>query len=93
MNNIDKDGKVYLEKFIMVFLNISSESLRYFLNVEKISNQSIRGPVTFKVKSYHKSDKNRSPVVYKKFNECEKINFNSKNRKRTFYKKIFDYLF
>ena len=93
MNNIDKDGKAYLESFIMDFLNISSESLRYFLNVEKISNQTIRGPVTFKVKSYHKSDKNRSPVIYKKFNECEKINFNSKNRKRTFYKKIFDYLF
>ena len=52
MNNIDKDGKAYLESFIMDFLNISSESLRYFLNVEKISNQSIRGPVTFKVKSY-----------------------------------------
>ena len=35
INNIDKDGKAYLENYIMDFLNISSESLRYFLNVEK----------------------------------------------------------
>ena len=88
MNNIDEDGKVYLENFIMDFLNIFSESLRYFLNVEKISNQTIARPVTFNVKSYHKSDKNRSQVFYKEFNECEKINFNSKNQKQTFYKKF-----
>ena len=76
MNNIDKNGKAYLESFIMDFLNISSESLRYFLNVEKISNRTIARPANFNVKSYHKSDKNRSQVVYKEFNKCQKINLN-----------------
>ena len=28
MNNIDGDGKVYLENFLMDFLNISNESLK-----------------------------------------------------------------
>ena len=88
MNNIDEDGKVYLENFIMDCLNISNESLKKFFNIEKESNHAIARSETFKVKSYHKGDKNRSQVVYKEFNECEKINFNSKNKKRTFYKKF-----
>ena len=68
--------------------NISNELLNKFFNIEKESNQANARPKTFNVKSYHKSDKNRSQVVYKEFNECEKINFNSKNQKRTFYKKF-----
>ena len=88
MNNIDEDGKVYLENFIMDFLNISNEGLNKFFKIEKESNQAIATPKTFNVKSYHKSDKNRTQVVYKEFNECEKIDFNSKSQKRTFYKKF-----
>ena len=81
INNIDEDGKVYLENVIMDFRNISNELLNKFFNIEKESNQANARPKTFNVKNYHKSDKNRSQVVYKEFNECEKINFNSKNQK------------
>ena len=88
MNNIDGDGKVYLEKFLMDFLNISNESLKKKFDIENESNQGIARPKSFNVKSYHKIDKNRSQVVYKEFNECEKINFNSQNQKRLFYKKF-----
>ena len=65
----------------MDFRNISNELLNKFFNIEKESNQANARPKTFNVKNYHKSDKNRSQVVYKEFNECEKINFNSKNQK------------
>lgn len=88
MNNIDEDGKVCLENFIMDFLNISNELLNKFFKIEKESNQAIARPKTFNVTNYHKSDKNRTQVVYKEFNECEKIDFNSKSQKRTFYIKF-----
>ena len=88
MNNIDGDRKVYLENFLMDFLNISNESLKKKFDIENESNQGIARRKSFNVKSYHKIDKNRSQVVYKEFNECEKINFNSQNQKRLFYKKF-----
>ena len=88
MNNIDEDGKVCLKNFIMDFLNISNELLNKFFKIEKESNQAIARPKTFNVTNCHKSDKNRTQVVYKEFNECEKIDFNSKSQKRTFYIKF-----
>ena len=41
----------------------------------------------YDVKSYHKSNKNRSQVVYKKSDNCDKLNYSFKGQKRTFYKK------
>ena len=84
--NISKSAKDYLENFIKDFLSLSSESLQCHYKVsesvmvarEKISN----------VKSYHKSEKNRSQVVYRKFENCKKLNYNIKDKKRTFYKKF-----
>ena len=43
---------------------------------------------TFDVKNYHKSHKNRSQVVYKKIDNCDKLNYSLKGKKRTFYKKF-----
>ena len=52
-------------------------------------SEVVRVPVekTFNVKSYHKSDKNRSQLVYKKFDNCEKRSYTVKGKPRTFYKK------
>ena len=42
----------------------------------------------YNVKSYHNSNKNRSQVVYKKFDQFEKLNYSFKGQKRSFYQKI-----
>lgn len=42
----------------------------------------------YDVRSYHKSNKKRSQAVYKKFDQCEKINYSIKRQKRTFYKRF-----
>ena len=50
-------------------------------------SEVVRVPIdkTFHVKSYHKSNKNRSQVVYKKFSDCEKLSYKMKGKTRTFY--------
>ena len=40
------------------------------------------------MKSDHKSNKNRSQVVYKQFDNCNKLNYSVKGKKRTLYKKF-----
>ena len=52
------------------FLYISNQTLEKNFQVSEV----VRVPVekTFNVKSHHKSDKNRSQVVYKKSDSCEK---------------------
>lgn len=84
--NLDENGKKYLENFIIDFFNISQESFKIFF--DKSSPIATLRPKTFDVKSYHKSNKNRSQVVYKKFGNCEKINYHMKGMKRSFYKKF-----
>ena len=72
--------------FIKDFLCISNQTLEKNFQVSEV----VRVPVekTFNVKSYHKSDKNRSQVVYKKFDNCEKLSYTVKGKPRTFYKKF-----
>ena len=55
----------------------------YKVEVERIPVEK-----TFNVKSYHKSDKNRNQVVYKKLDNCEKISYSIKGKNRTSYRKI-----
>lgn len=86
LQNFDKDGKAYVENFISDFLNLSDESFLKFYN--KTRPISIPTPKTFDVKSCHKSDKNRSQVVYKNFDNCEKLNYQIKGTKHTYYKKF-----
>ena len=43
---------------------------------------------TFNVKSYHKSNNNRSQVDYKKFDNCGKLSYTVKGKPSTFHKKF-----
>ena len=81
---IHQTGKEYIENFIKDFLGISNKMLQrnYKVEVERIPVEK-----TFNVKSYHKSDKNRNQVVYKKFDNYQKISYSVKGKNRTFYKK------
>ena len=84
--NLDDIAKEYLNNFIRDFLSLSPESLQEHYHV---TTETIRIPKEkmYDVKSYHKSSKNRSQVVYKKFDNCDKLNYSFKGQKRTFYKK------
>ena len=86
LKGLDPIGKEYIENFIKDFLCISSETLQTNYQVSEI----VRVPIekTFNVKSYHKSNKTRSQVVYKKFDNCKKLSYTVKRKPWTFYKKI-----
>ena len=86
LKGLDPIGKEYIENFIKDFLCISSETLQTNYQVSEI----VRVPIekTFNVKSYHKSNKNRSQVVYKKIDNCEKLSYTVKGKPRTFYEKF-----
>ena len=86
LKGLDPIGKEYIENFIKDFLCISSETLQRNYQVGEI----VRVPIekTFHVKSYHKSNKNRIQVVYKKFDNCEKLIYTVKRKPRTFYKRF-----
>ena len=43
---------------------------------------------TFNVKSYHKINKNRSQVEYKKFDNCGKLSYTVNGKPSTFQKKF-----
>ena len=83
--NLDKEGKDYLENFIKDFLNLSNETLRESFAVTKVT---LPRPQNYNVKSYHKSQKCRSKVVYINLDECKKIEYTVKGRKRSYYKKF-----
>ena len=90
IKGVDTVAKDYIENFIKDFLCISNQTLEKNFQVSEV----VRVPVekTFNVKSYHKSDKNRSQVVYKKFDNCEKLSYTVKGEPRTFYIKILIYI-
>ena len=82
---VDPVAKDYIENFIKDFLCISNQILEKNFQV-RLAQVPVEK--AFNVKSYHKSDKNRSQVVYKKFDNCEKISYTIKGKQRTFYKKF-----
>ena len=71
IKGVDSVAKDYIENFITDFLCISNQTLETNFQVSEV----VRVPVekTCNVKSYHKSDENRSQVVYKKIDNCEKL--------------------
>ena len=83
---LDPIGKDYIGNFIKDFLCISNETIEKNYEIENI----VRVPVekTFNVKSYHKSDKNRTQVVYKKFENCEKTFMQSKGKTTNILQKV-----
>ena len=85
LKQTDEIGKNYLENFVKDFLqvdNITFENL--------VSNNTKKLPIQKKIhiKSYVKSEKNRIQVVNKKLENVEKLNYNFKGQKRSFYQKI-----
>ena len=82
---VDPVAKDYIENFIKDFLCISNQILEKNFQV-RLAQVPVEK--AFNVKSYHKSDKNRSQIVYKKFDNCGKISNTIKRKQRTFYKKF-----
>ena len=81
LENADLIAKDYIENFIKDFLCISNETLKqenFEVKIEKLPT----------VKSYRKSEKNRSQVINKKLVNCEKISYTMKGKPRIFYKKF-----
>ena len=79
--NADLIAKDYIENFIKDFLCISNETLKqenFEVKIEKLPT----------VKSYRKSEKNRSQVINKKLVNCQKISYTMKGKPRIFYKKF-----
>ena len=86
LKGLDPIGKEYIQNFVKDFPCISSETLQTNYQVVEIVRVSVEK--TFNVKSYRKSNKNRSQVVYKKYDNCEKRSYTVKGKPRTFYKKF-----
>ena len=86
IEGVDSVAKDYIANFIIDFLCISNKTLKRNFQVSQV----VRVPVKkkFNVKSYHKSDKNRSHVVYNESDNCEKLSDTVKEKWQTFYKKI-----
>ena len=75
---LDPIGKDYIENFIKDFLCISNETIEKNYEVENIVCRPVEK--TFNVKSYQKSDTNRTQIVYKKFENCERTFLHSKGK-------------
>ena len=86
IEGVDSVAKGYIGNFIIDFLCISNQTLKRNFQVSQVVCVPVKKK--FNVKSYHKSDKNRSQVVYKKFDNCEKLSYTVKGKSRTFYKKL-----
>ena len=87
LKNTDSTAKDYIENFIQDFLCISNETLETLENdFEVVERIPIKKSQT--VKSYHKSEKNRSQTINKKLVDCEKISYTMKGKLKTFYKKF-----
>ena len=85
LENLDNEEKKYLENFIKDFLNLSNETLKEGFAVTKVTLPRIE---SYNVKSYHKSEKCKSQVVYRNLDQCKKIEYTIKGRKRSYYKKF-----
>ena len=85
LENLDNEEKKYLENFIKDFLNLSNETLKEGFAVTKVTLPRIQ---SYNVKSYHKSKKCKSQVVYRNLDQCKKIEYTIKGRKRSYYKKF-----
>ena len=68
LKGVDEIGKDYIENFIKDFLNIRDRTLEanYKVEIERVPIEK-----NFKVKSYTKSNKNRSQVINNTLNNCE----------------------
>ena len=91
IKSLDDDGKNYFENFVTNFLDISDVSFKKIFDVEKNSFERKERKKTFDVKVSHKSKKKKKKkyqVVMKTSEDCNNIQYISKRRKPSFYKKF-----
>ena len=88
IKTLDSDGRMYVQNFVVDLLQISDKTLSNLFKTETKLSEGRTKPTTFDVKLYHKSEKNKSQVAIKTLGDCNKIQYISKRRKRTFYKKL-----
>ena len=84
LENTNLNAREYITNFMQDFICLSDETLeRNFEVVERAPVEKLHT-----IKSYHKSEKNRSQVINKKLVSCEKMFYTMKRKSRTFYKKF-----
>ena len=83
IKTLNSDGKNYVQNFITDFLKITNETLQHLFKVERIFIESRSKLKTFDINVYQ-SEKNRSQVVMKTLDDCNKIQYVSKSKKPTF---------
>ena len=88
IKTLHSDGREYVQNFEVDFLQISHETLNNLFKIETKLSESSTKSKTFDVKVYHESEKNRGQVVMKTLDDCNQIQYISKRRKHTFYKKL-----
>ena len=92
IKSLDDDGKNYFENFVTNFLDISDVSFKKIFDVEKNSFERKERKKTFDFKFSNKikkkKKKKKSQVVMKTLEDCNKIQYISKRRKPSFYKKF-----
>ena len=81
------DGEKYVQNFVTDFLKISDKTLNNLFKKETNFSKTRVKVKTFDAKVYHKIEKNRIQFVMKTLDDCNKIQYISKRRKHTFYKK------
>ena len=81
------DGEKYVQNFVTDFLKISDKTLNNLFKKETNFSKTRVKVKTFDAKVYHKIEKNRIQFVMKTLDNCNKIQYISKRRKHTFYKK------
>ena len=65
LENLNHEGRKYLENFIKDFLDLSNKTLQESFGVTKVT---LPRSQTYNVKGYHKSQKCRSQVAYRSLN-------------------------
>ena len=92
IKTLERDGREYVQNFIVDFLQIRDETLNNLFKIETILSESGTKLTAFDVKVYYKSEENRSQVVKETLNDPNKIDYMNKGRNVLFIKK-FDYNF
>ena len=88
IKTLDSDGRMYVQNFVVDFLQIRDATLSSLFKIETKLSKSRTKPNTFDVKVDHKSKKNRSQVVMKTLDDSNDIQYISKRGKRIFCKKL-----
>ena len=87
LKSAEEEEKNYLQNFVTDYFNLSEITLEKIFNVQKPNESKEKIKTFVDVKIYHKSEKNRSQVVMKTLENCNKIQNYTKRSKHYYYKK------